>query len=94
MITYTDEEYENFLSYLGVDFKPRVFLPDGDAKLKYYLQNVLGAFDYDLVQIACKILFVESLENIPLYVNHDINVGNLGTVYLSKIAAWRLSRAK
>ena len=28
-MTYTDEEYEYFLAYLGVDFKPRVPLPDG-----------------------------------------------------------------
>lgn len=94
MLTYTDEEYEDFLVYLGVDYKPRVPLPDGDAKLKHYIQNHIGAYDFGLVEDALKMLFVEPLENMPLYVNNDIKVGNLGTVYLSKIATWRLSRAK
>ena len=93
-MTYTDEEYEDFLAYLGADFKPRVPMPDGDAKLRYYIQNVIGYYDAELVDDALHILFVEPLENMPLYMNHDVKVGNLGTLYLSKIAAWRLSRAK
>ena len=67
---------------------------DADAKLKYYIQNHLGAYDVSLVDDAMKMLFVEPLENMPLYVNHDIQVGKLGKICLSKIAAWRLSRAK
>ena len=93
-MTYTDEEYEDFMEYIKVEYTPRIPLVDGDEKLRYYIRNALGAYDIDLVRDAFKILFEEPLENMPLYINHDIKVGNLGTLYLSKIAAWRLSIAK
>jgi hypothetical protein len=93
-MTYTDEEYDDFMEYIKVEYTPRIPLVDGDEKLRYYIRNALGAYDIDLVNDAFKILFEEPLENMPLYINHDIKIGNLGTMYLSKIAAWRLSRAK
>ena len=93
-MTYTDEEYDDFMEYIKAEYTPRIPLVDGDEKLRYYIRNALGAYDIELVKDAFKILFEEPLESMPLYINHDIKVGNLGTMYLSKIAAWRLSRAK
>jgi hypothetical protein len=93
MITYTIEEYQDLLNFLGVDFTARVHHHNGDEAVKYWLTCALSTHGQDILNDASKILFYEPLENMPLYINHDIR-GIYSTMYLSKLAAWRLSRAK
>jgi hypothetical protein len=90
-MTYTDEDFVDFIAYLNVDYIPRMPLSGGDAKLRYYIGDSLAP--YGLTNEALHILFVELLENMPLHINDTVEIG-FGSICLSKIAAWRLSRAK
>jgi hypothetical protein len=94
VISYTEEDYKDFMSYLSVGFEPRAILNDANDKIRYYICLSLQSYGQDIMDEALKIMFEEPLDNMPLYINHEIKVSSDRAILLNKIAYWRLRRAK
>ena len=95
MNTYTWDDWDNLKSFLDVDFNPRNTsgIKNANDMIKYFLRCGHEGHGEEVLQQILDIFFKVPLEEVPLYVNTEIQVYT-GRILISKIAMWRLRLGK